>query len=179
MKVIKSILVLCMIVVTAGWKTIDKEEEAEVKWLTFEEAIALHEKTPKKLLIDLYTDWCGWCKVMDQKTYSKSEIANYINSNFYPVKFNAEQKDPVEFNGHTFKFVPSGRRGVHELAAALTQNKLSYPTTVFMDEQLRIIQPIAGYLKPEQMEPILLFIGDDHFKSTSWQDFQKSGKTSL
>ena len=153
--------------------------EGEVNWLTFEEAIELHKENPKKLLIDLYTDWCGWCKVMDQKTYSKEEIANYINKNFYPVKFNAEQRESVEFDGHTFKYVASGRRGVHELAAALTQNKLSYPTTVFMDEELRIIQPIAGYLKPEQMEPILLFIGDDHFKTTSWQDFQKSGKTSL
>lgn len=154
-------------------------EKAEVEWLTFEEAIALHEENPKKLLIDLYTDWCGWCKVMDRETYSKTEIANYINKNFYPVKFDAEQKEVVEFNGSTFKYVASGRRGVHELAAALTNNKLSYPTTVFMDEELRIIQPIAGYLKPNQMEPILLYIGGDHFKDTDWAEFKKNNKTSL
>ncbi|GAB4235304.1 MAG: hypothetical protein Tsb0034_09410 [Ekhidna sp.] len=154
-------------------------DEEKVNWLTFEEAIALHEKNPKKLLIDLYTDWCGWCKVMDKKTYSKVEIANYINDNFYPVKFNAEQKEPVSFNGHTFEYVPTGRRGVHELAAALTRNQLSYPTTVFMDEKLRIIQPIAGFLKPEQMEPILLYIGGSHYTNTKWEDFQKNGKTSL
>jgi len=74
---------------------------------------------------------------------------------------------------HTFKFVASGRRGVHELAAGLTQNKLSYPTTVFMDEQMRIIQPIAGYMKPEALHPILKFIGEDHFKNTSWEEYQK------
>lgn len=159
-----------------GWSPI---ENSEVNWLSFEEAMAKHEKEPKKLLIDLYTDWCGWCKVMDRETYSKAEIANYINQNFYPVKFNAEQKEPVVFDGHTFNFVPSGRRGVHELAAALTNNKLSYPTTVFMDEDLRIIQPIAGYLKPKQMEPILLFIGDNHFKTTDWEEFKKNNKTSL
>lgn len=153
--------------------------EAKVNWLSWEEALVLHEKTPKKLLIDLYTDWCGWCKVMDNNTYSKVEIANYINENFYAIKFNAEQTEPVEFNGHTFKFIPSGRRGVHELAAALTKNQLSYPTTVFMDEELRIIQPIAGYLKPEQMEPILLYIGDNHYTSTNWEDFKKKNKTSL
>ena len=116
---------------------------------------------------------------MDRETYSKTEIANYINENFYPVKFNAEQKASVDFNGHTFEFVPSGRRGVHELAAALTNNKLSYPTTVFMDEELRIIQPIAGYLKPAQLEPILLYIGDDHFKTTKWDEFKRKNKTSL
>ncbi|WP_370087681.1 thioredoxin family protein [Ekhidna sp.] len=176
MKVLRILFSTVLILSLGSWK---QPEVAEVNWLNFEEAIALHEKQPKKLLIDLYTDWCGWCKVMDRNTYSKAEIANYINENFYPVKFNAEQKEPVEFRGHTFNFVAQGRRGVHELAAALTRNKLSYPTTVFMDEELRIIQPVAGYLKPEQMEPILLFIGEDHFKTTPFEDFKKNHKSSL
>lgn len=154
-------------------------EEPHVEWLTFDEAMALHKENPKKLLIDLYTDWCGWCKVMDRETYSHAQLSAYINENFYPVKFNAEQEEEVEFEGHVFKFVPSGRRGYHELAAALTKNKLSYPTTVFMDEELRIIQPISGYLKPKQMEPILSFIGDDHYKKTPWDDFKKEHKSSL
>lgn len=176
MKILRTILFLSILISIGSWRPVEK---SGVNWLTFEEAISLHEQNPKKLLIDLYTDWCGWCKVMDRETYSKTEIANYINQNFYPVKFNAEQKQSVEFNGHTFEYIPSGRRGVHELAAALTNNQLSYPTTVFMDEELRIIQPIAGYLKPEQMEPILLFIGDDHFKTTEWAEFTKNNKTSL
>lgn len=176
MKILRIILCFGLLVSIGSWKSIDK---SKVEWLTFEEAIALHKENPKKLLIDLYTDWCGWCKVMDRETYGKVEIADYIHENFYPVKFNAEQKQSVEFNGHTFEFIPSGRRGVHELAAALTNNQLSYPTTVFMDEELRIIQPIAGYLKPEQMEPILLYIGDDHFKTKDWAEFKQNNKTSL
>lgn len=176
MKILRIILSTILILSLGSWK---QSEVAEVKWLTFEEAIALHEQNPKKLLIDLYTDWCGWCKVMDRNTYSQEDIASYINENFYPVKFNAEQKESVEFRGHTFNFVAQGRRGVHELAAALTRNKLSYPTTVFMDEELRIIQPIAGYLKPDQMEPILLFIGGDHFKTIPFEDFKKNHKSSL
>ena len=166
-------------VIVLGLSSFDVPATGGVKWLTFEEAIALHEENPKKLLIDLYTDWCGWCKVMDKKTYSKAEIANYINENFYPVKFNAEQQEPVEFRGRTFNFIAQGRRGVHELAAALTRNQLSYPTTVFMDEELRIIQSIAGYLKPDQMEPILLYIGGGHYTTTKWEDFKKNNKTSL
>ena len=146
----------------------------ELKWVTFEEAIELNKTNPKKLLIDLYTDWCGWCKKMDRDTYTNAQIINVINKNFYPVKFNAEQRESVTFDGHTFKFVPRGSRGVHELAAALTQNKLSYPTTVFMDEQIRIIQPLPGYLGPDQMLPILKYIGEDHFKTTTWQDYQKN-----
>ena len=155
------------------------ESTSLVKWITFEEAMALNKEKPKKLLIDLYTDWCGWCKVMDRETYNHATIANYINENFYPVKFNAEQREDVEFNGNTLKFVSSGRRGYHELAAALTDNRLSYPTTVFMDENLRVIQPVAGYLKPKQMEPILVYIGDGHYKNTDWENFRKNHKSSL
>ncbi len=146
----------------------------EIQWVSFEEAVELSKKEPRKLLIDLYTDWCGWCKRMDRDTYSQPEIIKAINENFYAIKFNAEQPEPVEFAGHTFKFVASGRRGVHELAAALTQNKLSYPTTVFMDEQTRIIQPIAGYMGPDRFLPILTYIGEDHFKNVKWEEYQKS-----
>jgi thioredoxin-related protein len=146
----------------------------EIKWVTFEEAVELNKTVPKKLLVDLYTDWCGWCKKMDRDTYANAAIINVINANFYPVKFNAEQRESVTFDGHTFKFIAQGSRGVHELAAALTQNKLSYPTTVFMDEQVRIIQPLPGYMGPDQMLPILKYIGEDHFKTTSWEDYQKA-----
>ena len=175
----RSLKYLFVLAILLSLTSFDLPRTQEVKWLTFEEAIKLHEQNPKKILIDLYTDWCGWCKVMDRNTYSKAEISSYINENFYPVKFNAEQKESVEFRGHTFEYVAQGRRGVHELAAALTRNQLSYPTTVFMDEELRIIQPIAGYLKPEQMEPILLFIGGDHFKTIAFEDFKKNHKSSL
>ncbi len=146
----------------------------EIQWVSFEEAVELSKNEPKKLLIDLYTDWCGWCKKMDRDTYSKPEVIRVINENFYAIKFNAEQRESVEFAGHTFKFLPSGTRGVHELAAALTQNKLSYPTTVFMDEEIRIIQPIAGYMGPESFLPILTYIGEDHFKKVNWEEYQKS-----
>lgn len=146
----------------------------ELKWVTFEEAIELNKTAPKKLLVDLYTNWCGWCKKMDRDTYANAEVIKVINENFYPIKFNAEQRESVTFDGHTFKFVAQGSRGVHELAAALTQNKLSYPTTVFMDEQIRIIQPLPGYMSPDQMLPILKYIGEDHFKTTTWQDYQKN-----
>jgi len=146
----------------------------EINWVTFEQAVELNKTKPKKLLIDLYTDWCGWCKKMDKDTYAHPDIINVINEKYYAVKFNAEQREPVTFDGHTFKFVASGSRGVHELAAALANNKMSYPTTVFMDEEIRIIQPLPGYLNAADMLPILTYIGEDHFKTTAWADYQKT-----
>jgi thioredoxin-related protein len=137
------------------------------------------KKEPRKILIDIYTDWCGWCKKMDKDAYENQTLAKYINDNYYAVKFNAEQKTNVDFDGHTFKFQANGSRGVHELAAALTNNKLSYPTTVFMNEELQIIQPIPGYMNAASIEPIITYFGEDAFKKTSWPDYQKNFKSAL
>lgn len=150
-----------------------------IEWITFEEAVEKSKKEPRKILIDIYTDWCGWCKKMDKDTYENQALVKYINKNYYAVKFNAEQKEDIVFDGHTFKYVANGRRGVHQLAAALTNNQLSYPTTVFMNEELQIIQPLPGYMDAQKMEPILTYIGEDAFKATPWLDYQKTFKSNL
>lgn len=168
---------LLILTVFVGFDTFAQEEH--INWLTFEEAVELNKENPKKILIDIYTDWCGWCKRMDKDTYEEAQIIEIINTHYYAVKFNAEQRESIEFDGHTFKFVPRGKGGVHELAAGLTQNKLSYPTTVFMNEKMEMIQPIAGYMKPDKLHPILKFIGENHFKNTSWEDYQKEYESSL
>jgi len=148
-------------------------EEGAVKWMTFEEAIEKSKKEKRKIFIDVYTDWCGWCKVMDKNTFSEPKIAKILNDEFYPVKFNAEQREDVVFAGTTFKFVASGRNGYHELAAALLNNKLSYPTVVFLNEDFKMIQPLPGYQKPEEFHKVVQFIGEDHYKSITWAAWQK------
>lgn len=146
----------------------------KVNWLTFEEAVEKSKTEKKKIFIDVYTDWCGWCKVMDRETFGNEKIAKYLNENFYPVKLNAEQKEDITVNGQTFKWVASGTRGYHQLAAALLQGKLSYPTVVFLDENFNMLQPLPGYQKPEQFDPIIKFIGGGHYKTTKWADWQKT-----
>ena len=143
----------------------------EVKWYTIEKAIELNRKEPKKLVVDVYTDWCVWCKVMDKNTFGNAIIAEYLNKKYYPVKFNAEQKENITIGDNTYKFVAQGRRGYHELAAALLNNKMGYPSVVFLDEQIRIIQPFQGYIKARQFDEIMRFIGEEYYKTKSWNDF--------
>jgi len=147
------------------------QEKQLVQWYTIEEVQELVKKEPRKIYIDMYTDWCGWCKVMDKKTFTDQNIADHLNTNFYAVKFDAEGKENVVFKDQTFKFVAQGSRGYHELAAALMQGKMSYPTSVFLDENLNVIAPLPGYQKPEQLNPILEFIGDDHYKTSNYEQF--------
>lgn len=121
--------------------------EGKINWLSFEEAYALWQKEPnKKFVIDMYTDWCGWCKVMEKNTFTNPTVADFINKYYYPVKFNAEQRKDVTIGGQKYGFVAQGDGGTHSLAIALMNNQLSYPTTVFLDENMRIIQPVPGYM---------------------------------
>jgi len=153
-----------------------------VEWMTFEEAIAAAKadkeagKTPKKMFVDVYTDWCGWCKVMDEKTFQVPMVAKYLNENFYPVKFNAEQKEDLIYKGKTLKFVKSGRRGYHELASGLLNGKMSYPSVVFLDEDADIITTASGYIKVDRFDVIMRYIGDNHYKDKTWEVFQSEYK---
>lgn len=148
--------------------------EGPVRWLTFEEAVEKSKTEKKKIFVDVYTDWCGWCKVMDKNTFSDPHIAKILNEDFYPVKFDAEQQEEVVFNGHTFKFIPHGNKGTHELAMSLLNNKLSYPSFVILNEEFKIVQPLAGYIEPKEFHKIIQYIGEDYFRKMSWEQFQAS-----
>jgi thioredoxin-related protein len=152
-------------------------EESPVKWMTFEEAVEKSKKEKRPVFIDVYTDWCGWCKVMDKNTFSDPKVSKLLNEKFYAVKFNAEQHEDVTFQGTTFKFVPSGSKGYHQLAAALLNNQLSYPTVVFLNEDFAMIQPLPGYKKADEFHMIAQFIGEGHYKTVKWDAFQTQYKS--
>lgn len=164
------ILIICISIVTV----FPALTQDIIKWHTIEEAFELTKEKPKKIMIDVYTDWCSWCKVMDTTTFRHPVIANYINKNFYAVKLNAEQKTDIVLDGRSYKYIPSGRRGYNELAALLLNGKLGYPSIVFLDEKANMIQPVQGYIKAKPFDQIIKFIGDDTFKTTTWEVFQAS-----
>lgn len=169
--------VLTIVLLIFGWQTFAQNNE--IKWISLEQAISLNETHPKKILVDVYTTWCYYCKVMDKNTYSNPKVIAYINANFYPVKFNAEQRENLHFEGKDYKYIPSGQRGYHEFAVALLSGKLSYPTTVFFDTKTQIITRIPGYLDVKNYEPVLVFIGDNYYTSKNWNDFVKNYKNTF
>ena len=145
--------------------------EKAIQWLSWEEAVEKSQTEKRLILVDLYTDWCGWCKKMDKTTYSDEQIADYINKNFYAVKLNAEQRESITFKGQEFKFVPSGRNGYHQLAAGLVDNQLSYPTTVFLNGDFERITVVPGFLQPVQMDQILKYFAEG-YPDVTFEDFQ-------
>ncbi len=143
----------------------------KINWLTWEEAMEKNKVDGKKIVVDVYTEWCGWCKKMDKATFENPMIVQYINENYHAVKFDAERKKSIVFNEKEYKFIRSGRKGYHELAFELLGGRLSYPTVVFLDENSTVIQPIKGYQDSYTFDMIMRYFAEDHFKKTPWKKF--------
>jgi thioredoxin-related protein len=150
-----------------------------IKWMSFEDAMKLNSGYPKKkVFIDLYTSWCGWCKKMDAETFIDPQIVNYMNDNFLAVKFDAERKDTVEYNGQ--KLVnqnPTGARSAHQLAIALLQGRMSYPSYVILDENSQKVTAIPGFLKAPEFLPILMYFATNQHFSMPWEAYLKQYKS--
>ncbi len=128
-----------------------QQDETEINWLTIEEAQELAKKEPKKVFIDVYTDWCGWCKRMDKVTFSDEEVAAYANEHFYAVKLKADSNNKVTFHG---KEVTQA-----ELAKALKVS--GYPTIVFFDETFSQFQPVSGFRKADEFKKMLMQVNGE------------------
>lgn len=151
--------------------TPDKEGSL-VKWMTLKEALEKNKANPRPMIIDFYTDWCGWCKVMMKNTYSNPDLATYINTNFYPVKFDAETKDTVIYDDE--KFGPTGKekRDPNAFAVKMLGGKMMYPTTLFMNKSFNFSMLAQGYLETNKLEPMLVFTLEAAFRTCSFDDFK-------
>lgn len=148
----------------------------EINWLSFEEALALQKENPKKIMMDVYTNWCGPCKMLDRNTFQNPDVAKFVNENYYAVKFDAEGNETINYKNRSFDnkgYKPemaSRRNSVHSLARALQVN--AYPTVVFFDEQGEVIFPLRGYQTPQQLELYLkMFLNDKHKEMKTQEDF--------
>lgn len=153
------------------------ETAEKIKWYSWDEAIEMNKTNQKKIFIDVYTDWCGWCKRMDASTFSDPAVIKYMNENFYAVKLDAEQKADINYKGHTMKYVGQGRRGYHELAYSLLDGKMGYPAFVYLAEDEKRITVSPGYKDADTIMKELVFISEDHFLTTSYDKFVKNYKS--
>ncbi len=154
----------------------------DINWLTMEEALELQKKEPKKIFMDVYTNWCGPCKMLDKNTFQTKDVAAYINEHYYAVKFNAEGNEEITYKEKTYtnpnydESKANRRNSAHEFSRLLQIR--AYPTMVFFDEEGNVIAPIQGYLKPQQLELYLKIFKTDKYKDmTTQEEFSEYVKT--
>jgi len=170
--IMKSLYILVLITIASFHVSAQNAEK--IKWYTIDEALKLTATSPRKILIDVYADWCGPCKMMDAQTFTNPVIVRFINQNFYPVKFDAESSAPVQFGGYTFTNPGSGgsRRTTHQFTSAL--GVTGYPTIVYFTGDLKMIGPVMGFYTPEQIEPVLHYIVNEKYMNVSLEEYQKT-----
>ncbi len=168
----KSLIFTLLLIFTWSLAGAQKAAGPGIEWHDFEEAMKLNEKKPKKIFIDMYTEWCGWCKKMDQSTFIDPVIVDYMNKNYYAVKFDAETPDTIFFKSKPYiNQNPEGRRSSHDLARTLLNGRMSYPSFVFLHSTGKVITIVPGFRKPEEMEPILHFIAEEAYEKDSWEEY--------
>ena len=141
----------------------EKNKDGTITWLSVDQASQLSNNSKKLYFVDVYTEWCGWCKVMDKKTFTDPGVIRLIDENFHAIKFDAEQMDYVTWNDKRYVYKPGGRKGVNDFANHLLDNRLSYPSFAILDSEGQRINTIVGYKTPEQLIPSLksYLISDD------------------
>lgn len=155
-------------------------QKNKINWMSLEEALQAQSNQPRKIIMDVYTSWCGPCKMLDKNTFQNPDVVEFVNENYYAVKFNAEGKDAIKYKDQQFsnpEFDPSrtGRNAQHELAQALRIT--AYPTIVFFNENGDTLLPVPGYKTPAQLELYLkLFYNNDHQNISSEEDWDKYQK---
>lgn len=131
-------------------------------WLSFEEAVTAAEKNDKKILIDIYAPWCGWCRKMQAEVYTIPEVLAYLNEHFEIGRVNIDERgDTVNFNGYQFSSSELG----YGLGAEGT------PTTIFLEPNADYITRVPGYVGTEEFLKVLRFIGSEAFREQSYQEY--------
>jgi thioredoxin-related protein len=144
-------------------------------WMTVEQAAGKLQQEQRPVLIDLYTSWCGWCKVMDKKTYSNGKVAAYLGEKFYSVRVDAETHEVIAWQGRTFGYSPQYRS--NEFAMYLTHGRLEFPTTIIIPPGEEP-QAIPGYMEPGELEAVVKYFGDGAYKTQGFDVYMKNFKKS-
>lgn len=165
MKIKLETLILSVLILT-GLSEIVIAGEGKA-WYGFNEGIALAQKEKKHVVIDFYTDWCGWCKVMDQKTFSEPVVNQYLFSNFVPIRINAENdKEKLTFQGKTYT--------PRELTRAFQVT--GYPSIAFVSPDMEVLGVIPGYIEKDRFLNLLKFVSQECYKTEiTFDEFVKNG----
>jgi len=137
-----------------------------VAWRTWNAGLAAASGSGKPVIVDVYTDWCGWCKRMDRDTYSRPEVSEYVNRHFIMVRLNGDSDDRVTYGGREFT--------ARTLAGGF--NVSGYPTTIFLRPNGAHLVNVPGYMGPDKFMKLVRYIGDGALdRGVKWEEYEVPG----
>jgi thioredoxin-related protein len=131
---------------------------AQIKTVRFEQIESLQKIEKRNVVVFIHTDWCKYCQTMQNTTFTNDSIIYKLNTQFYFIDLNAEQKENIVFNGRTFKYKPTGTNtGIHELAEQLAtvDNQVAYPTLCFLNSNKEIIFQYYQFINSTDLSTLL------------------------
>ncbi len=144
-----------------------QEEKQEIPWINFEEAVIRNKKDPKKFMVYVYSNNCGWCRKMEKETFSDSAISDFISRHYHPVKINNNFKKNIQYDNRSFRYLPANEAnntgGYHELIAILLEGRLAYPSIAYLNEDMVYLGVDRGYKNVSAFLERLRLIGDGEF----------------
>lgn len=140
-----------------------KKKKDKIEWTRFDEGIQTAKKEKKLLLVDFYTDWCHWCKVMDEKTYGDKTVIDYVKKNVVMAKLNAETREKFKFRDAYY----SGRE------LSMMFGVRGFPTTVFIDSSGGLITSVSGFIPADKFKHILVYLAENWYEKMKFDEFLK------
>jgi thioredoxin-related protein len=141
----------------------------EIAWLGWDRGLEEARTSRRPVLVNVYTDWCAWCRRMKANVYTRPEIRDYLDDHFVVVELNAEASTPARYEGRPFTS--------RSLAARLGVS--GYPTTVFLRPDGGHMVSVPGYVESARFLQILRYIGDGHMdRGVSFKDFTQQSAPS-
>ncbi|TAD81041.1 MAG: thioredoxin family protein [Bacteroidetes bacterium] len=131
---------------------------AQPRSYRFEQIEALQKVEKRKVLIFFHADWCRYCAIMQNTTFKNDSVVQLLNKKFYFIDFDGESTDSVAFNGHIFRYKPTGvGTGIHELAEQLAtvKGKVAYPTLCFLNAENEIEYQQNSFLTASELLAML------------------------
>jgi len=171
-KKVSIVFIACLFVFS--FAKVKPTEKEKINWLSIDEVNTKMKSDPKPIIMDIYTNWCYWCKMMDKKTYTNPKVISYINEHFYAVKLNAETKEPVIWNNKDYNYDEANK--VNDFALYATQGQLAFPNTVIFPQKENIPSAIPGFMEPKEIEIILKYFGEGYYKTENFNEYSANFK---
>lgn len=166
-KLWSAILIVTVSMIASSYRHFSPAKSV-VNWRSVTSAKSDWNAHKKPILVDIFTDWCHYCKLMDATTYSNDSVISYMNDHFHSVRINAENQAELWWMGKTYHYIPKFK--LNELAIYLTNGNIVYPTTVLIGINGEM-KPVGGSLTVNELECLLKYFGENQGGKISWEEY--------